>query len=50
LYKEAQHVSTCKTKPLLASWLPHPQVDWSPISSMVVSGGEDCKYKVRPCL
>jgi len=22
-------------------------VDWSPISGMVVSGGEDCKYKVR---
>lgn len=22
------------------------QVDWSPISGMVVSGGEDCKYKV----
>jgi len=24
----------------------HAQVDWSPINGMVVSGGEDCKYKV----
>uniref|UniRef100_A0A7S3R5J7 Intraflagellar transport protein 80 n=1 Tax=Dunaliella tertiolecta TaxID=3047 RepID=A0A7S3R5J7_DUNTE len=32
------------------TWKAHEgvvlKVDWSPISSMVVSGGEDCKYKV----
>ena len=32
------------------SWKAHDgvvlKVDWSPINNMVVSGGEDCKYKV----
>lgn len=35
-------------KPL--SWKAHDgvvlTVDWNPISGMIVSGGEDCKYKV----
>ncbi len=32
------------------SWRAHEgvvlRVDWSPINHMIVSGGEDCKYKV----
>ena len=23
------------------------QVDWNPVSNLILSGGEDCKYKVR---
>ncbi len=33
------------------AWKAHDgvilKVDWSPINHLIVSGGEDCKYKVR---
>jgi intraflagellar transport protein 80 len=33
------------------SWKAHDgvvlKVDWSPINNLIVSGGEDCKYKVN---
>lgn len=33
------------------AWRAHDgvvlKVDWSPINHLIVSGGEDCKYKVR---
>lgn len=35
------------------TWKAHEgvvlKVDWSPINHMVISGGEDCKYKVWDC-
>lgn len=34
------------------AWKAHDgivlKVDWSPINHLIVSGGEDCKYKVGP--
>ena len=36
---------------LLLQWKAHDgvvlKVDWNPINNLIISGGEDCKYKVR---
>lgn len=41
---------------LVLQWKAHDgvilKIDWNPVTAFIVSGGEDCKYKValRPCL
>ena len=36
---------------LLLQWKAHDgvvlKVDWNPINNLIISGGEDCKYKVH---
>ena len=36
---------------LLLQWKAHDgvilKVDWNPVNGLILSGGEDCKYKVR---
>ena len=36
---------------LLFQWKAHDgvilKVDWNPVNGLILSGGEDCKYKVR---
>lgn len=36
---------------LLLQWKAHDgvvlKVDWNPINNLIISGGEDCKYKVN---
>lgn len=35
----------------LSQWKAHDgvvlKVDWNPINNLIISGGEDCKYRVR---
>lgn len=43
--------SLCNVYNLLLQWKAHDgivlKVDWNPINNTIISGGEDCKYKVR---
>ena len=44
-------IRSCQSSQRQVTWKAHEgvvlKVDWSPINHMVVTGGEDCKYKVR---
>ena len=41
----------CVGHVLLLQWKAHDgvilKVDWNPVNGLILSGGEDCKYKVR---
>ena len=43
-------IRSCQSSQRQVTWKAHEgvvlKVDWSPINHMVVTGGEDCKYKV----
>ena len=43
-------IRSCQSSLRQVTWKAHEgvvlKVDWSPINHMVVTGGEDCKYKV----
>lgn len=53
LYCAGQHITitSLQSSAKHTSWKAHDavvlKVDWSPISNLIVSGGEDCKYKVH---
>ena len=55
-----KHIVINKAEPIskicgILQWKAHDgvilKIDWNPVNNLILSGGEDCKYKVRktPC-